>query len=43
MSGLFQHLSENVASLVHGFDGGIVLGGADVNVLAADGAIVFGL
>jgi hypothetical protein len=41
--GLLQHLPENIASLVHGFAGGIVLGGVDVNRLAADGAIVFGL
>jgi hypothetical protein len=39
--GLLQHLSENVASLVHGFAGRIVLGGVDVNRFAADGAIVF--
>ena len=34
-------MSENVTSLVHGFAGGIVLGGVDVNRVAADGAIVF--
>jgi limonene-1,2-epoxide hydrolase len=39
--GLHQHLSENEASFVHGFAGGIVLSGFDVHRLAADGAIVF--
>ena len=39
--GLDQHLPENIAPLVHGFAGGIVLGGVDVNRLAADEAIVF--
>ncbi len=39
--GLFQHLSENVAFLMHGFAGGTRLGGVDVNRLAADGAMEF--
>ena len=37
---LLQHLSEKVASLVHAFCGGSVLGDVDVNRLAADRAIV---
>lgn len=34
--GLLQHLSENVACLVHALCDGIILGGVDVNSLAAD-------